>query len=47
MEAVKYLSGTGSLLKNRLLFIDGDTMLFQEMNVARELKCPVCGHLSA
>jgi len=47
VEAVKYLSGTGSLLKNRLLFIDGDTMLFQEMNVARELKCPVCGHLSA
>jgi len=45
VEAVKYLSGTGSLLKNRLLFIDGDTLLFQEMNVARELKCPVCGHL--
>jgi len=47
MEAVKYLSGTGSLLKNRLLFIDGETMLFQEMNVARELKCPVCCRLSA
>ena len=47
MEAVKYLSGTGSLLKNRLLFIDGDTMLFQDINVARELKCPVCGHLPA
>jgi len=47
MEAVKYLSGTGSLLKNRLLFIDGDTLRFQEINVARELKCPVCGHLPA
>jgi adenylyltransferase/sulfurtransferase len=45
LETLKYLAGSGSLLKSRILFFDGGEMRF---HVSRENKlpsCTVCGHL--
>ncbi|UCF99501.1 MAG: HesA/MoeB/ThiF family protein [Spirochaetaceae bacterium] len=43
LEALKYLTGTGELLKGRLLFCDGETMQFQEVSFAKDPACRVCG----
>ena len=43
LEALKYLTGTGELLKGRLLFFDGETMEVQEVRFDRDPECPVCG----
>ncbi len=43
MEAVKYLTGIGETLKNRLLFIDGFAMKFETITVTKNPQCPVCG----
>ncbi|MBN2552495.1 MAG: HesA/MoeB/ThiF family protein [Spirochaetales bacterium] len=43
LEALKFLSGTGRLLKGRLLFCDGESMEFQEVGFDRDPDCPVCG----
>ncbi len=43
MEAIKYLTGTGELLKGRLLFCDGESMQFQEVRFDKDPECPVCG----
>jgi molybdopterin/thiamine biosynthesis adenylyltransferase len=42
-EALKYLTGTGELLTNRLLTFNAKTMQFRNVNVRRNHKCPVCG----
>lgn len=44
-EAIKYLTGIGRLLENRLLVYDGLTMKFMELTVKRDPECPHCGHL--
>jgi adenylyltransferase/sulfurtransferase len=38
-EAIKYLTGIGELLTNRLLLFDGETMTFRQVQVK---KCPTC-----
>jgi adenylyltransferase/sulfurtransferase len=43
MEALKYLTGTGELLKGRLLFCDGEAMQFQEVSFDKDPECRVCG----
>lgn len=43
MEALKYLTGTGELLKGRLLFCDGEAMKFQEVSFDKDPGCRVCG----
>lgn len=43
MEALKYLTGTGDLLKGRLLFFDGKAMQFQEVSFGKNPECRVCG----
>ncbi len=43
MEALKYLTGTGELLKGRLLFFDGEAMQFQEVSFDKDPECRVCG----
>jgi molybdopterin/thiamine biosynthesis adenylyltransferase len=43
MEALKYLTGTGELLKGRLLFCDGEAMQFQEVSFDTDPECRVCG----
>jgi len=43
IEVLKYLTGKGSLLKNRMLFWDGELMTFQEVALQKDPKCIVCG----
>lgn len=43
MEAVKYLTGVGELLTDRLLTYDALTMRFREIALHRDPGCAVCG----
>ena len=42
-EVIKWILGKGSLLTDRLLIYNGLEMEFDELKVARNSKCPVCG----
>jgi adenylyltransferase/sulfurtransferase len=42
-EAIKYITGHGMLLENRLLLWDGISCSFSELNVNKTENCPVCG----
>jgi molybdopterin/thiamine biosynthesis adenylyltransferase len=42
-EALKYITGTGKLLTDRLLFFNAKTMDFRTISAQRSDKCPVCG----
>ena len=44
-EAIKYITGIGKLLTDRLLVYDGLGMKFMELSVKRDPECPHCGHL--
>ena len=41
-EAIKLLSGAGRSLAGRLLMLDGLTMEWNEIRIARDPNCPVC-----
>lgn len=43
MEALKFLTGVGSVLKGQLLFIDGADVTVTTIDVKRAPSCPVCG----
>jgi molybdopterin/thiamine biosynthesis adenylyltransferase len=43
LEAVKYLTGAGSLLTGSLLTFDGLTMEFRKIKFPKRPDCPVCG----
>ncbi len=43
LEAIKYLTGSGTVLKNRLLFMDGENMNFHTINLAKNPSCKICG----
>lgn len=43
LEALKFLTGRKTLLKNRLLIWDGDLGDFEEIPVKKNPACPVCG----
>lgn len=43
LEAVKLITGRGETMAGRLLLFDGLAMRSQEVIVARQLNCPVCG----
>lgn len=43
-EAIKVLTGIGTTLAGRLLLFDGRSMSFREVEVARDPRCPHCGH---
>lgn len=45
MEVIKLLTGTGRLLKNKLLIFDGVEGKFNEVRVERSPSCPDCGSL--
>lgn len=45
METVKLVTGIGKPLIGRMLFINGDEMIFETVEVKRNVKCPVCGSL--
>jgi molybdopterin/thiamine biosynthesis adenylyltransferase len=42
-EALKYLTGVGELLTDKLLSFDAKTMEFRTVRTKRSAKCPVCG----
>jgi molybdopterin/thiamine biosynthesis adenylyltransferase len=44
-EVIKYITGIGKLLTNRLLVYDGLSMQFLELTVKRDPDCEHCGHL--
>jgi adenylyltransferase/sulfurtransferase len=43
IEALKFLTGIGTLLKNRLLIVDGEEMTFNSITIRRRSSCPECG----
>ena len=43
LEALKLLTGFGTPLAGRLLMLDARRMAFDEIQVARQKDCPVCG----
>jgi len=46
MEVLKFLTGVGTPLKGRLLFLDGEEMVFNSANVKRMSSCPECGSIT-
>lgn len=42
-EVLKFLTGTGDLLTNRLLSFNAKTMNFRTVNLKRNKHCPICG----
>ncbi|MGE4357090.1 MAG: ThiF family adenylyltransferase [Candidatus Omnitrophota bacterium] len=45
LEVLKFLTGTGVNLKNKLLVWEGNTMDFKKIPLKPNKDCPVCGHL--
>ncbi len=43
LEVLKYLTGIGKVLKNTMLFWDGEEMAFSRVNLKKDPACPVCG----
>lgn len=43
LEAIKLLSGTGTLLTDRMLFIDGSSMEFLMIDLQKKADCRICG----
>jgi len=42
-EALKYITGAGELLTNRLLAFDAKTMTFRKIKLKKQESCPLCG----
>ncbi len=42
-EAIKYITGVGNLLENRMLTFNALAMEFMTINIKRNSGCPVCG----
>lgn len=42
-EALKFITGAGSLLTNTLLTFNAKTMAFRKINLKKQDDCPVCG----
>jgi molybdopterin-synthase adenylyltransferase len=42
MEAIKLITGVGTTLTGRLLFLDAQTMQFREMKLNKNSTCPCC-----
>jgi adenylyltransferase/sulfurtransferase len=47
MEVIKFFTGCGTLLKDRLLIFDGEAGAFREFKLRRDPDCPDCGSLYA
>jgi adenylyltransferase/sulfurtransferase len=43
LEALKFLSGVGTLMRGRLLIWEGDIARFEEISFEKSPSCPVCG----
>ena len=42
-ETLKYLTGVGELLTDKLLTFDAKTMNFRTVKVKKNSRCPICG----
>jgi molybdopterin-synthase adenylyltransferase len=42
LEAIKYLTGIGATLKNRMMFWDGASMNFETISIKRNPRCKIC-----
>ncbi len=45
METVKLVTGIGEPLVGRMLFANGEEIVFETVEVKRSVECPVCGNL--
>ncbi|MDH5440239.1 MAG: HesA/MoeB/ThiF family protein [Candidatus Bathyarchaeota archaeon] len=45
LEAIKIITGMGQPLVGRMLYFDGETTSFYEINVSKREDCPVCGSI--
>lgn len=45
METVKLVTGMGKPLVGRMVFANGEEMVFETVEVKRNIECPVCGNL--
>ena len=45
METVKLVTGVGKPLVGRMLFANGEEMVFETVEVKRNIECSVCGNL--
>jgi len=43
-EALKYITGAGSLLTDTLLSFNAKSMAFRKINIRRDKQCPLCGN---
>jgi len=43
LEAIKFITQTGDLLTDTILFFDGKSMEFKKIKIKRNISCPVCG----
>ncbi len=43
LEALKFLTGIGEPAESRIVFLDGETMKFEIVEIAKNPGCPVCG----
>ena len=46
MEALKYLTGIGTLLKGKMLCFDGSDMSINQLQLSRDPKCKTCASLT-
>jgi len=44
-EVIKYITGVGQLLENRILHFDGLDMTFKEFKINRNSQCIHCGNI--
>ena len=44
MEVIKLITGIGKPLIGRMLFLDGEEMMFETTEIRRNPGCPVCGN---
>ena len=43
-EALKFLTGTGELLTDKILHFDAKTMSFRNIEINKNPECPLCGN---
>jgi molybdopterin-synthase adenylyltransferase len=43
LEAIKFITDTGKLLTDTIMFFDGKTMEFRKIKTKKNIICPVCG----
>lgn len=45
LEAIKHMLGIGTAVLGRLILVDGLSMSFQEIQIEKDLRCPICSRI--